>query len=267
MSMNVRTLAVLVAAVLLGACGSDGADAEGGTDALTRDLLAEPVGDGRSTPVAVDPSLADTTAPRVSVSRIGFNRGRTEAPVKVVELSDYGCGYCRQFHQETFPTLLSDFIETGMVEWKFMPFVTGMFDNSLAVTEAAECVYVQDEEAFEVLSRRLWDEQAAWKGSDEPGVVVRDWVSELGVDVGAYDTCLAEDERLGRVASATTLAQQLGVRGTPTFVILGYPPLQGALPLEMFQEVLTAVHDQAVSGDGDTDDSGEAPRGAGGDSR
>ncbi|NIT65462.1 MAG: hypothetical protein GWN71_02110, partial [Gammaproteobacteria bacterium] len=73
--MNVRTLAVLVAAVLLGACGSDGADAEGGTDALTRDLLAEPVGDGRSTPVAVDPSLADTTAPRVSVSRIGFNRG------------------------------------------------------------------------------------------------------------------------------------------------------------------------------------------------
>ena len=57
-----------------------------------------------------------------------------------------------------------------------------------------------------------------------------------------FDGCLAEDRRLDRIASATTLARQIGVRGTPTFVIIGYPPLQGALPLDVFQDILTAVH-------------------------
>ncbi len=195
--------------------------------------------------MAADPSLAQS-GERVSVSGVGFDRGLIEAPVKVLEMSDYGCGYCRQFHLETFPTVHREFIETGMVEWKFVPFVTGMFDNSIAATEAAECTYVQSEEAFEAINSRLWEEQGAWKGRDRPEEVIRGWVSELGVDMGSFDACVADDERLDRVASSTTLAQQLGVRGTPTFVVLGYPPLQGALPTEVFQEVLTAVHRRAT---------------------
>lgn len=255
MSSKLRILAALSTLVLAGACGSQSAQDETDTRQLSQELLDQPVGDGNSTPVAADQSLADA-GPRVPVSQVGINRGSVEAPVKVVELSDYGCGYCRQFHQETFPTLVSDFIETGMVEWKFVPFVTGMFDNSVVATEAAECVYAQSEDAFETLNARLWDEQRAWKSSGEPADVVRSWVDELGVDVEAYDACMANDEQLARVASATSLAQQLGVRGTPTFVVVGYPPLQGALPLDMFQQVLTAVHAEvtgqgAPSGDDD----------------
>lgn len=224
------------------ACGGDPAE-DASTEELNRQLLAAPVTDGRSTPVAVDPALAQE-GPRLPVSQVGINRGSAEAPVKVVELSDYGCGFCRQFHQETFPTLLAEFIDTGMVEWKFVPFVTGMFGNSVAVTEAAECVHAQNVDAFEAFSSRLWDEQSTWKGSDDPAAVVRPWATELGIDMAGYDTCLAEDQQLSRVASSTSLAQQLGVRGTPTFVVIGYPPLQGALPLDMFQQVLTAVHAQ-----------------------
>lgn len=247
MTVKIRIVAALTATLFGAACGGDPAADAADTSDLSSDLLAQPVTDGRSTPVAVDPEIAQE-GPRVPVAQVGINRGVAEAPVKVVELSDYGCGYCRQFHQETFPTLLSDFIETGMVEWKFVPFVTGMWNSSVEVTEAAECVYAQDEAAFETLNSRLWDEQGAWKSSDDPAGVVRRWVSELDVDQEGYDACMANDERLGRVASATTLAQQLGVRGTPTFVVIGYPPLQGALPTEIFTEVLTAVHKQATEG-------------------
>lgn len=245
MSVNLRIVAALLAALGVGACDSDTADGSADTEDLSRSLLDAPITDGRSTPVAVDPELAQQ-GPRVPVAQVGINRGAVEAPVKVVELSDYGCGYCRRFHEETFPVILSDFIETGMVEWKFVPFVTGMFDGSLQVTEAAECVYAQDEQAFEAINRRLWEEQGEWKRSDEPGSVVREWVAELDIDQDAFDTCMSEDEGLPRVASATTLAQQLGVRGTPTFVVIGYPPLQGALPTEMFVEVLKAVHAEAI---------------------
>lgn len=257
MNSKTKILGALLLVVSVAACDDSQAESAADTEDLNRSLLSAPATDGRSTPLAVDPSLAQQ-GPRVPVTQVGFNRGSVEAPVKVVELSDYGCGYCRQFHQETFPTLRSDFIETGMVEWKFVPFVTGMFGNSIDVTEAAECVYAQDEEAFEALNDRLWDEQSAWKGSDEPAAVARDWVSELDVDMAAYDQCLAQDERLGRVASSTSLAQQLGVRGTPTFVVIGYPPLQGALPLDMFHEVLTAVHARETgAGGGGGEDEGE----------
>lgn len=255
MSTTNRILTALGAVLLIGACGSGEPEAAVDTEELSRELLSQPVGDGRSTPVAADESLTDA-APQVSVSELGIDHGSVEAPVKVLELSDYGCGYCRQFHQETFPALRRDFIESGMVEWKFVPFITGMFDNSLDVTEAAECVYAQDEGAFELLNGRLWDEQAAWKRSDQPSGVVRDWVDDLEIDMGAFDTCMAEDERLGRVASSTALARQVGVRGTPTFLVIGYPPLQGALPLDTFSRVLSAVYQQAVSGP-----SGEGPTG------
>ena len=92
------------------------------------------------------------------------------------------------------------------------------------------------------LNRRLWDEQRAWKGASDPAPVVRGWASELALDMTAFDACLAEDQQIPRIAASTTLARQIGVRGTPTFVILGYPPIQGALPLETFREVLDMVY-------------------------
>ena len=67
-------------------------------------------------------------------------------------------------------------------------------------------------------------------------------MSELGIDMQAFDACVANDERLERIAAAMTLAHQFGIRGTPTFVVIGYAPIQGALPLETFQTLLGAVH-------------------------
>lgn len=228
----------LLLALLVGAC--TGQESPG--DDTTAALLAQPAGDGMSTPIAVDPSLAEENGTPVPIAPLGFNHGDSTALVKVLEMSDFGCGFCKRFHDETFPTLREQFIATGMVEWKFVPYITGMFENSLAVTEAAECVMEQSRDGYRTLTERLWSEQSAWKNSGSPDVEVRTWVAELGIDMQRFDSCLAEDRRLRRIAEATTLARQLGVRGTPTFVVLGYPPLQGALPTEFFQQILSAVH-------------------------
>ncbi len=71
----------------------------------------------------------------------------------------------------------------------------------------------------------------------------------------AFDGCLADGEVAERVADATLFARQIGVRGTPTFVVIGFPfpPIQGALPLETFREILLAVHAEATSeGEGES---------------
>jgi protein-disulfide isomerase len=241
-SSALRIGLLLLGASVAAACGGDAGNGAAEDD-TTAQLLAEPVGDGMSTPIAGAPATVPE-GERIQVTQLGFNRGDPEAIIKVVEMSDFGCGYCRKFHDETFPTIREQFLESGMVEWKFVPYITGMFENSLVATEAGECVMEQGLEAYESIAQRLWVDQSAWKGSSQPEPLIRGWVAELDVEMDDFDSCLAADRRVGRIASATTLARQLGVRGTPTFIIIGYPPLQGALPLSFFQEILTAVHSQ-----------------------
>ncbi len=146
MRVGLFSVAMVSGALMATACSSS--DSVPSTDDLTRSLLAQPIGDGTSTPVTIYGSSEDN-GPRVPVAQVGFNLGSAEAPVKVLEMSDYGCSYCRQFHQETFPALLTEFIETGMVEWKFVPYITGLWESSVAATEAAGCTYIQDEAALE----------------------------------------------------------------------------------------------------------------------
>jgi protein-disulfide isomerase len=234
--------------VLLGSGCADGVPEPERTDDLTRSLLDQAtVTAGPSTAIPGELELPGEVT-RAYLPELGFNLGLVEAPVKVIEFSDFGCGYCRRFHQETFPTLATQFISTGMIEWKFLPFIAGMFDNSLAVTEAAECTLEQDAVSYGAFGDMLWDRQPEWKESGDPAALVRGWAADLGLDMGRYDSCLAEDRRLERVAGATVAAEQLGVRGTPTFWIVGYGPIQGALPLEAFQGILGTVYQEVMTG-------------------
>ncbi len=52
---------------------------------------------------------------------------------------------------------------------------------------------------------------------------------------------MTSDEFLWRVQAHTSLARQIGVRGTPTFVVVGYAPFSGALPLELFEQIVDTV--------------------------
>ncbi|HSH76190.1 MAG TPA: thioredoxin domain-containing protein [Longimicrobiales bacterium] len=241
-------VALLLGSALLGGCGGGAGEAEqSGTESTTRSLLNPNTVGGPSTPISGDPALAGAPS-RAYLPELGQNFGSADAPLKMVEFSDFGCGYCRRFHEETFPALRAEFIDTDQIEWKFMPFITGMFENSLVVTEAAECLLEQDVGLFEALSDRLWNRQPEWKGSAEPEGLVRSWADELGGDMDRFDSCLTEDRRLERVAGATVIAQQLGVRGTPTFWLVGFGPLQGALPLETFRGILGAVLEEVEAG-------------------
>ncbi len=230
-------LAGLATVLALGACS--GGSAGDSTESTTRGLLEQ-------APQAGPASQGQT----IDLATLGFDFGDPDAPVRVVEMSDFGCSYCRQFHLESFETLREEFIETGMVVWKFMPFITGMWDSSIPATAAAECALEQSPELFGALSDRLWTDQSEWKGSDDPAGVARRMADDAGVDMDDFDQCIQERRRLDRIRAATELANQIGVRGTPTFFVIGYPPLQGALPIDTFREILTAVHADATSAAG-----------------
>jgi protein-disulfide isomerase len=245
MTRKTRWVVMLFGGLLVAACGNREAT-PATTDNTTRTLLNQTPVAGPSTLFDPDTTLANG-APIENLLQLGFNLGSREAPVKLIEFSDFGCGYCRGFHTQTFAALRKEFVDTGQYEWKFMPFITGMFKNSLAVTEAAECTLEQSPEKYQTLSDRLWADQPDWKGSSRAESVVRGWVRELDLDMDRFDDCLSSDRRMGRVAGATSIAQQLGVRGTPTFFIVGFGPIQGALSLDAFRGILGAVYQDVLT--------------------
>lgn len=194
------------------------------------------------------PSSTATPGPQeIPLAELGYAEGSEDAPVRIVEFSDFGCGYCRAFHEETYPVLRREFVETGQVHWKYVPFILGIFANAEEAALAGECAGEQG--GFHAMADLLYENQRQWKNTAEPGDLFAAYAREAGLDAARFSSCVSDRARMERVASGTRIAQRLGIRGTPTFFIVGYAPIQGALPLETFREVLRAVLAER-SGDG-----------------
>ena len=227
---------------LLLACGGqeDGAQGQASQSDSVLSAILESAAQNQGTPQPTSPRISgDQQAARpLQISEMGYNVGSADAPVKVMEISDFGCGYCRRFHQETFPSIVEIYMDAGFVEWKFIPFVLGMFPNGLQAATAGECAGEQDR--FFPMQNRLFADQSGWRGSTEPYAFFSTLAAEVGLDVERFDACIEGGWRDANVRANIRLGQQVGVRGTPLFLVDGRP-LPGALPLAEFRDLLDAA--------------------------
>jgi hypothetical protein len=267
-------LTALVA--LAAACGGEGGANGADTSALSSSMLdarTDPgLGTGPSVPVADGggpssdvargprPAGADEAAPRetdpprapaagaagsrggdLSLASLGFEDGAADAPVQIVEFSDFGCGYCARFHDEVFPTLEREYVRTGKVAWKYVPMVLGIFGpNAENAARAGECAGEQGR--FPGMRDRLFAGQREWKRADDPLAIFDRYASEESLDLERFRRCVGEGWRDDRVTAGTRLSRQVGVRGTPTFFVVGYAPIPGALPLDLFRQIIDTVY-------------------------
>lgn len=190
-------------------------------------------------------------AQEFTLDEIGFDFGAEDAPVKVVEFSDYGCGYCRRFHTEIFPTLMEEFVDAGVVRWKYVTYVSGMFPNGLPAAYAAECAGEQG--LFPEVSRALYERQPDWKGMRDPYAVFESLVAETGGDPARFRACFQEERPKGRVRSGILSGSRLGVRGTPWFLVQGRRVL-GAQPASFWRDIIKIAQDLPRPPDSEGDD-------------
>ena len=181
----------------------------------------------------------------VSLDCFGIPKGKANAPVWIVEMADFGCGYCAKFAAETMPTLDSVYTKSGKVSWRYVPFVIGMFPNAKEAAEGSLCAAEQGK--FWPMHDKLYANRKAWMASKSPVTLVARYAAEVGVNTAAYGRCVQ-----GRAVSETlernnALARSLYVRGTPTFVING-EIVPGALPKDVFVKGLDAVYKAATGG-------------------
>lgn len=178
---------------------------------------------------------AQSSGGGVSLAGVGHDLGTVGARVFIVEFADFGCSYCAKFDHETYPKIDSAYISKGIVRFKMIPFVVGMFKNSREVAEAAECSAEQGK--FWPMHDLLYQQQKEWKKSSNINALIQKYATQLKLDRNKLALCLKNPEIRKRIQLHDAMAQQLGINGTPTFFVNGRR-VPGAIPFDLFQRVI-----------------------------
>jgi protein-disulfide isomerase len=194
---------------------------------------AQPTGEDGPVPLVE----ATEPPPDVPLGELFHELAEPDATLTVVEFSDFGCPYCGQFERSTFPALRDEFVNTGKVRWRFVPFVLGMFPNGSEAMRAATCVAEQEGADFWAMHDTLFAKQDVWKSSGYPAQLFRSYAVLAGAEGDVFTECYQSARSADRVTAANALAARSGVRSTPTFFVNG-TMVQGALPLAEFRQVL-----------------------------
>jgi len=148
---------------------------------------------------------------RVSV-KDRFALGAGDAPVTIVEFTDYECPFCKRFHQTTFRSLSRDYIDTGKVRWFVLDLPLPMHPNANRAAQAVHCAGEQDK-FWEM--RKVLFENAPLPNSE----FLPEYGQELGLDQRAFDDCLASNRYLNQIVTDSKAAAENRITGTPTFII------------------------------------------------
>lgn len=182
---------------------------------------------------------AQASKAQLALDRAGHDLGAASAPVEVIEFHDLGCSQCARFTAQSFGAIEREFIATGKVRWKSIPFVLGSFRHSAFASEAAECAAEQGK--FLPMHDALLVQQGAWKASmSVPHALFARIARGVGVDTVKFGECVRSERTRDRVRAHKALAQQLQVYGTPTFIVQRQKRVLGAIPGDQFAEFLRA---------------------------
>ncbi len=160
--------------------------------------------------------------------------GDPNAPVTIVEFTDYQCPFCQRYAQETLPTLIENQINSGEVYYilKDLP-LESIHPNARSAAAAARCA--GEQEQYWAMHDALFAAQADWSSGNLPTTTVfGDLASSLGLDRAAFDTCLEDGRYTTSIQSNIDQALNLGANSTPSFFINGYP-VSGAQPYGLFE--------------------------------
>ena len=185
------------------------------------------------------PQAQEEQVVKAKVNLEGFAMlGSKEAPLTIVEFTDYQCPFCQRFHTTAFPELKKNYIDTGKVRFYSRDMPLDFHPDAMRAAEAARCA--SDQGQF----WRLRDVMGANPNKLDMDSLVAD-VTNLKMDVKAFRACVESEKYKSAVQTDVMEAMKIGANGTPTFVVGKSTPngvdgelMVGAQPYPMFDQKL-----------------------------
>ncbi len=176
----------------------------------------------------------EVNLPAPPIRRVALNidgapiRGDRNAPVTVVEFTDFHCPFCKRV-QPTLVEVLDKYKGKVRLVFKDLP-LDSLHPQARTVSEAAACA--NDQNKFWEFHDKIFE-----GGPDSSPEYLRKLATDSGLDVAAFTQCMESGKHRARVQSDVELGSSLGINGTPAFFINGRS-LSGAQPLEAFVKII-----------------------------
>ena len=175
----------------------------------------------------------------VSVTDDGRVQGKADAPLTLIEYSDFTCGYCLKFFKETLPKLQATYIDTGKIRFVYRDYPRADRGVGVEAAVAARCAGAQGR--YWAMHDRLFGE-----GSRLDSGGFKSFAKTLGLDQEQFGKCFDERRHLESIFQDRREANRWGFHGTPGFILMQTVAgptekvpavaIPGAFPFEAFAD-------------------------------
>jgi protein-disulfide isomerase len=189
--------------------------------------------------------------------------GDENAPIKIVEYSDFGCPFCAEFagfdaspripidRRNTFEKLKNQYIDTGQVEFIYKDYpVDSLHPNAIEAHKAANCVYdIEGNAAYWKYHDELYDRRSSWtsSGAGDTDGTFRQISDDLGLETSNIMECYRNSDGSEIEETRQQATLEFGRLGTPTFFIGkeggNFTEISGAQSLPVFEQIISRVEE------------------------
>ena len=169
--------------------------------------------------------------------------GNPDAPITIIEFSDFQCPFCARFHIQTLPTIMEEYIEKGTVKLVFRDFpIQSIHPNAVPASVAAECANEQGK--FKQMHDILFEKQNEWSNLETVYAIelFNQYSEQINLEQEQFSSCLSTAKYVKEIQNDLNDGRTYGVTGTPGFFIgnqeMGFVELKGAQPFESFKKVI-----------------------------
>ena len=208
--------------------------------ALVLSAVSLACGRGDQPKSALAATAAGTTRDTSLLARADGGRvaGRQDAKVWLIEISDFQCPYCKQWHDSTYQAIRREYVDAGKVRMAYVNLPLSSHRHAWPAAEAAMCAAVQDR--FWPVHDGIFDSQDEWKGLADAVPTFAGIAEKAGVDMTAWRRCMDGHQMRDLIASDADRASASGIQSTPSFII-GNQLVAGAYPVDVFRQVLDSA--------------------------
>lgn len=160
--------------------------------------------------------------------------GDKDAPVTIVEFSDYQCPFCAAFYNGALPDIKKKYIDTGKVKLIYRDYPLSFHPDAYPAALLAECVdALADDETYYKVHDQIFETIAGGFNYD----TLSKFAVGLGVDEAKLKKCFDSNEFKDEIYADQKDGEKAGVSGTPGFLVNGWL-ISGAQPFSKFEEVI-----------------------------
>jgi protein-disulfide isomerase len=179
------------------------------------------------------PTAAPTNVPvQLTVAEHNPYLGPDDAPITMVEFSDYWCTYCGRFHAEVLEPLLDHYGDYVKFVYREYPVIGGQ--SSATIGSSAQCANLQGK--YWEFTEMVWTNTTG-DHLDMNDELLTSYATIVELDLEEYEACLEAEIGINNVNTDYAKGLEYDITGTPTFFINGERHV-GAQPIEYFMDVI-----------------------------